>query len=93
MTFFDGGTLPFPDDCFDVVFSNQSLEHVHDTGEAISEIARVLRPRGCLVGSVSQLEPYHGFSTFNYTAFGFKQLCTEAGLEIECLHTGIDAFC
>ena len=38
--------IPFPDSCFDVVSSFNSLDHVDDLGQTISEIKRVLRPGG-----------------------------------------------
>jgi ubiquinone/menaquinone biosynthesis C-methylase UbiE len=40
----DGRTLPFPDQCFDMVTSFQVIEHVKDLGPFINEIIRVLRP-------------------------------------------------
>lgn len=88
---YDGNAIPFENASFDAVFSNQSLEHVHDCDLAIREIARVLRPGGRLVGSVSHLEPYHGYSTFNYTPFGFNLLCTRHGLHFERITPGFDA--
>ena len=42
----DGETLPFPDNCFDVVYSNGVLHHTPDTAGAVKEIHRVLRPGG-----------------------------------------------
>lgn len=88
---YDGARIPFEDATFDVVFSNQSLEHVHDCDLAIGEIARVLKPGGRLVGSVSHLEPYHGFSTYNYTPYGFSILCGRHGLRFERITPGFDA--
>jgi len=38
--------LPFSDGAFDVVFSNEVLEHVSDDRAACREIARVLKPGG-----------------------------------------------
>ena len=38
--------LPFEDDTFDLVFSYQVFEHVRNYGEALAEIARVLKPGG-----------------------------------------------
>lgn len=38
--------LPFPDDSFDVVFSNGVLHHTADWKAGISEIVRVLKPGG-----------------------------------------------
>lgn len=42
----DAATLPFPDACFDGVFTSNLLEHVPDVGPVFDEIARVLRPGG-----------------------------------------------
>jgi SAM-dependent methyltransferase len=39
-----GETLPFPDDTFDVVFSNEVLEHVVDDRQVACEMVRVARP-------------------------------------------------
>jgi SAM-dependent methyltransferase len=38
--------LPFPQDCFDLVFSNEVIEHVADDKLALSEMVRVTRPGG-----------------------------------------------
>ncbi|WP_375583640.1 class I SAM-dependent methyltransferase [Cyclobacterium xiamenense] len=38
--------IPFPDNSFDVVFSNHVLEHVENDIEACKEINRVLKPGG-----------------------------------------------
>jgi SAM-dependent methyltransferase len=37
---------PWPADFFDIVVSNQVLEHVHDPGHFLSELRRTLRPDG-----------------------------------------------
>jgi ubiquinone/menaquinone biosynthesis C-methylase UbiE len=42
----DGEKLPFPDNSFDVVYSNGVLHHTPDTAGAVQEIHRVLRPEG-----------------------------------------------
>ncbi len=41
--------LPFKDNTFDLIFSDQVFEHVQDYRQVVSEIARVLKPDGmCL---------------------------------------------
>ena len=44
-----GEYLPFPANYFDLVLSNEVLEHVQDDRAAIGEIVRALRPGGRLV--------------------------------------------
>ncbi len=44
--------LPYPDDYFDLVFSNEVLEHVDDDAAAVRESWRVLKPGGRLVAFV-----------------------------------------
>jgi SAM-dependent methyltransferase len=42
----EGDRIPFPDAYFDVLISNQVIEHVPDLGACIAETARVLKPGG-----------------------------------------------
>ena len=42
---------PFPDACFDIVLTNEVLEHVPDLMAALSETVRILRPGGKLIGT------------------------------------------
>ncbi len=44
-----GEHLPYPDEVFDVILSNEVIEHVQDDGLALAEMARVLKPGGRLV--------------------------------------------
>ena len=41
--------LPFADETFDLVFSNQVFEHVMDYPQALAEISRILKPQGASV--------------------------------------------
>jgi len=43
--------LSFPDDVFDIVSTNEVLEHVPDLDTALSEIHRVLKPGGVHIGT------------------------------------------
>jgi SAM-dependent methyltransferase len=88
---FDGVTIPFEDERFDLVYCKQVLEHVRHPAALLSETRRVLRVGGAFGGSTSQLEPYHSSSLWNYTPIGFEALLAEAGLELVELRPGIDA--
>ena len=50
------GPLPFDDGSFDLVWSSEVIEHVADTGRWLSEVRRVLVPRGGLLLTT----PSHG---------------------------------
>ncbi len=52
----DGGRFPIDDGSIDFIFSSEVIEHVYDTGNAFSEIARVLKVGGKLLITA----PYHG---------------------------------
>lgn len=45
------GPLPFPPDCFEVVFSKDSIIHIPDKTALMAEVFRVLRPGGWFIAS------------------------------------------
>lgn len=47
-----GEAIPFPDEFFDAVFCSNVLDHTSEPDRVLSEIHRVLRPRGFLVLTV-----------------------------------------
>jgi methionine biosynthesis protein MetW len=51
--------LPFDDGAFDVIHSNQVIEHLADTDHFIGEIRRLLRPGGYAVVSTNNLASWH----------------------------------
>lgn len=56
----DGRRLPFPDAHFDRAYSISVLEHIPDggAGEALAELARVVRPGGRIVVTLPYAERY-----------------------------------
>ncbi len=90
LTHFDGIRIPFADGSVDCVFSQQVMEHVRYPEELLAEVCRVLRPGGLFVGSTSNLEPYHSYSYWNFTPFGFRTIVDDAGLQLVEFRPGID---
>ncbi len=87
---FDGVHLPFTSQFFDLVYSYQVFEHVRHPEPLLTEVCRVLSDDGLFIGQTSQLEPYHSFSLWNFTVYGFKQLLETAGLSLVAVRPGID---
>ena len=84
----------YPDDHFDVVYSNAVLEHVEHPLETLQEVSRVLRPGGVFYcntvnwASYTQevlglnwflLDPTHHIHLF--TPQNVKMLCEKSGLQ------------
>ena len=88
---YDGVDIPFGSATFDLIYSKHVLEHVRRPAELLRSVRRALKPEGYYAGSVSQLEPYHGYSFWNYTPLGFKEVVEEAGLRVCELRPGPDA--
>ena len=88
---FDGVAMPFPSECFDLIYCNQVLERVRYPVLLLQQVQRVLRPDGCFIGSTSHLEPYHSFSLWNFTPYGFCQLLEDCGLQVMEIRPSIDA--
>jgi SAM-dependent methyltransferase len=57
----DFQSLPYEDGGFDVVVSDQVLEHVVDPSKAVEESLRVVRPGGLVVHTTCFLNPIHLF--------------------------------
>ncbi len=88
---FDGIRVPFQDNSFDLVYSSQVFEHVRHPEPLLHEVRRVLRPGGLFFGSTSSLEPFHSYSYWNYSPFGFIEILKSSGLTPLEIRPGIDA--
>lgn len=89
---FNGINIPFEDNNFDLIYCRQVFEHVKNPRELLAEVYRVLKPGGYFIGSTSHLEPFHSYSYWNYTPFGFYSLLSDAKLRLIHLRAGIDSF-
>ena len=95
----DATRLPFPDEAFDKVIAAEILERVPDDGQAMAEIARVLRPGGTVAVTVPAWLPervcwalsreYHEVPGGHVRIFTRGELTAElvrAGLEVTGSH-------
>lgn len=76
----DAHRLPFRDGVIDAVYASAVYEHLAHPQLAAAEAARVLKPGGCFIGSVSFLEPWHDESYYHMTPNGVWQMLASAGL-------------
>ena len=82
-------TMPLPASLFDCALCTEVLEHVPEPGQALNEIARVLKPGGWLVLTVPLLLGLHEepYDYYRYTVHGLRYLLSRAGFEVERVQT------
>jgi uncharacterized membrane protein YkvA (DUF1232 family) len=73
---------PFEDGSFDVVHANQVIEHVQRLDHFVSEISRVLRPRGRAVVCTENLASWHNVAalTLGYQPFSLTNVSTRRAI-------------
>ena len=85
----DACRLPFASDRFDVVTAMDIIEHIDRDKDAVSEIARVLKPGGRLLATVPaymSLWSEHDVALHHYRRYRapeFKDIAQRAGLTVE----------
>jgi 2-polyprenyl-3-methyl-5-hydroxy-6-metoxy-1,4-benzoquinol methylase len=73
--------LPFEDGSFEVVCSNQVIEHLRDTDLFVSEVFRILCPRGYAVISTENLASWHNIASliFGWQPFSLTNVSHQSG--------------
>ncbi|HEY3732977.1 MAG TPA: class I SAM-dependent methyltransferase [Streptosporangiaceae bacterium] len=89
----DATAMPFPDDSFDRVIAAEVLEHIPDDQQAMSEIARVLRPGGVAAVTVPTWLPericWALSEDYHNTPGGHVRIYTRAELEAKLAQAGL----
>lgn len=82
--FYDGFSIPFPDNSFDIVVSFQVVEHVSDLDHSLRELKRVSRPGAMLLFTCPLMWPEHETpSDFRrFTRWGIKNFMLSAGFKV-----------
>lgn len=80
----DAQQLPLKNNCIDIVFSTQVIEHVPYPEKLIREAFRVLKPRGVLLLTGPFYWPLHEEPRdfYRFTRYGFEHLLVSSGFEI-----------
>jgi SAM-dependent methyltransferase len=73
--------LPFTDGKYDVVCSNQVIEHLRDTDRFVAEVFRILRPGGYAVISTENLASWHNIGSllFGWQPFSLANVSHASG--------------
>lgn len=74
------GVLPFDSDTFDLVLSNQVIEHLYDTDSFVAESARVARVGGLVLFSTENAASWHNIAALlmGWQAFSLTNVSSRA---------------
>ncbi|MGV3528460.1 MAG: class I SAM-dependent methyltransferase [Flavisolibacter sp.] len=82
--FYDGKTIPFPDNHFDSIFSSEVLEHIFNPGEILPELNRVLKNSGKILITCPFVWNEHEVPVdfARYTQFALKDMLEKNGFRV-----------
>lgn len=82
--FYNGKTLPFPDNSFDCVVCFEVLEHVFNIDELLVELTRVLKPNGLFLATVPFVWEEHEapYDFARYSSYGMVHIVKNYNFEI-----------
>lgn len=82
--YYDGKVMPFENDFFDSIISNQVFEHVFNPDDFLQEINRVIKPQGKLLLTVPFVWDEHEqpYDYARYSSFGLQHILKNNGFEI-----------
>ena len=82
--FYNGRSMPFEDESFDSLISNQVFEHVFNPDEFLKEINRVTKDNGVLLLTVPFVWDEHEqpYDYARYSSFGLTHILNKNGFEV-----------
>ena len=82
--YYDGKSLPFPDEHFDAVLAFEVFEHIFNLEEVIAEIRRVLKPGGKILISIPFAWDEHEvpYDFARYTSYGIMHIFKRNGFDV-----------
>jgi len=82
--FYDGKTIPFENNTFDSILSNQVFEHVFNPNDFLKEINRVTKRGGVMLMTVPFVWDEHEqpYDYARYSSFGLRHILNENGFEV-----------
>lgn len=80
----DSLALPIKSAIADTVVSNQTIEHVRSPERFMSEVARILKPKGVAIITAPFVWCLHRKPEdyYRFTRYALEHLCRESGLEV-----------
>jgi SAM-dependent methyltransferase len=72
----------FDDESFDSILCTNVIQYCPDPQIAVAELARVLKPGGCLIITAPNTAKDDATHRYTFTLAGLRELCTRQGLTI-----------
>ncbi|MBS1511620.1 MAG: class I SAM-dependent methyltransferase [Bacteroidetes bacterium] len=81
--YYNGRTIPLPDERFDGVISSEVFEHIFNLPEVLKEIHRVMKKDGVLLATCPFVWKEHEIPNdyARYTVFALEDILTKSGFE------------
>jgi SAM-dependent methyltransferase len=83
--FYDGRSIPFPDEHFDSILCSEVVEHLFNVPEVLKEMKRVLKPGGVILITCPFVWSEHEapYDYARYTRFALNDIIGREGLAIK----------
>lgn len=82
--FYDGETVPFPNEHFDALFCSEVFEHIFEPEKSLAELNRVLKKDARILITVPFVWNEHEvpYDNARFTSFGISKMLERCGFEV-----------